>query len=98
SLLYGVPTIWNLDLRALREHGARIKKLYAFFAPIHERIGDQRLSNFEWLSGDRKVQRATFSDQIALTANFGDHPFKETPSGCIEANWLKENRIERFCP
>ena len=33
------------------------------------------MTDFQWLSGDRMVQRTRFGDKLELIANFGDHTF-----------------------
>ena len=98
TLLYGVPTIWNLDLKTLRSDGQRLKKLYSFFSPIHKRIGDLPLTSFEWLTRDRLVQRTRFGEELSLTANFGTAAYGELQPLCIQADWLKENKKEIYCP
>ncbi|HEX8920179.1 MAG TPA: glycoside hydrolase [Pyrinomonadaceae bacterium] len=97
-LLYNVPAMWSLDQRALKEYGARIKAMNDFFAPLHKEIGAQPLTRFRWLTPDRLVQRAEFSDKVVLTANFGERAFGKLPPLCIEARWLKKNRLQRYCP
>lgn len=98
QLLYNVPSLWSLDQKTIREHGARIKALNAFFAPLHQRIGDKPLTRFEWLTPDRLVQRTQFANEVALTANFGDKPFGNLQPRCIEAHWRNENRRQQYCP
>jgi Glycosyl hydrolases related to GH101 family, GH129 len=98
TLLYGVPTIWNLDLKTLKSDGQRLKTLYAFFSPIHRRIGTLPLTRYEWLTKNRLVQRTQFGDELSLTANFGTTAFGELQPRCIQSNWLKENRKEIYCP
>jgi hypothetical protein len=97
-LLYNAPSMWNLDQRAIKEYGGRIKALNDFFAPLHRAVGDQPLTRFEWLTPDRLVQRTRFADEIELTANFGERAFGPIPSLCIEAHWLKSNRRQQYCP
>jgi hypothetical protein len=97
-LLYNVPSLWILDLKAITECGNRIKAMNEFFAPIHRRAGDKPLTRFKWLTPDRMVQQARFADEIVMTANFGASVFNGIPPRCIEARRLKEGGKNLFCP
>jgi hypothetical protein len=97
ELLYGVPSMWVMDKRLLREWQPTLTPLLAFFRPLHERIATLPLTSFEWLTPDRLVQRTRFGDEVRLTANFGASPFDGLAPGCIEAAW-RGGAAERFCP
>ena len=96
ELLYGVPSIWAMDRRVLREWRAPFTALVAFFQPLHEHIATLPMTSFEWLSPDRRVQRTRFGWDVSLTANFGTAAYQELPAGCIDA--VVEGRRSRFCP
>jgi len=97
-LLYNVPTIWHLDQRLLRDHAGLISAIDDFFSPLHRRLATESLTGFEWLTDDRLVQRTRFGDIVALTANFSGESYDDLPAMCIVADWLDEDRRERFCP
>jgi Glycosyl hydrolases related to GH101 family, GH129 len=97
ELLYGVPSIWAMDRQQLRDSGVAIKKLVEFFEPLHRRIGTLPLSDFEWLTADRLVQRTRFGNEASLTANFGSGAFGEVKPGCVRVVWTGSGQ-ETFCP
>jgi hypothetical protein len=97
ELLYGVPSIWVMDRKMLREWRASFTPLVEFFQPLHERIATLPLTSFEWLTTDRRVQRTQFGDEVRLTANLGAAPFQGLPPGCIDAAW-RGGETRRFCP
>lgn len=97
SLLYGVPTIWNLDRKALRDHGPRLAALASFFAPFHRRIATLPLEAFTYLSPDRRVQRVRFGDAVEVTANFANDERAGVGSGCVEVRTRGAARTT-FCP
>ena len=97
-LLYNVPTIWHLDRKVMRDHAGLISAIDDFFSPLHRRLATEPLTDFEWLTSDRLVQRTRFGDIVALTANFGSEPHDDAPPMCIVAEWLSEGRRDRFCP
>ena len=97
ELLYGVPSIWAMDRRQLRDARATLTRLLAFFEPLHRQIGTLALTSFEWLSNDRLVQRTRFGSHVTLIANFGKVPFEGIGSGCIRAHWVTQERDETFC-
>lgn len=98
SLLYNVPSWWILDLKAMKKYGPRLKGLYSFFSPIHRQTGSQPLTDFSWLTPDKLVQKARYSDELEMTANFGLKPFAGVNSLCIEAHWLKTEARKTYCP
>ncbi len=96
--LYNVPSMWNLDQKAIEDNSQRIKAMNDFFAPLHRQIGNKPLIRFEWLTPDRMVQQTQFGDEIILTANFSQQPFGEIPFRCIQALRLKTKNKKLFCP
>jgi len=98
SLLYGVPTMWSLDRRALREDGPRLGQLARFFGPLHRRIAGLPLTAFEYLTPDRLLQRSRFRDDVELVANFAGEARAGVPGGCVEARIGREGAREVFCP
>lgn len=98
ELLYNVPSMWSLDLKELRRNERPFLALYQFYSPIHRAVGGQPLTEFDWLTPDRMVQRTRFGDEIELTANFSRATFETLPPMCIEARWLKSGRRQQFCP
>jgi len=98
ELLYGVPSIWAMDRRQLRESGAELSKLTQFFDTLHRRIGAAPMTDFEWITPDRLVQRTTFGNEAVLTANFGSAAFAEVKPGCLRVHWIASRQDVTFCP
>lgn len=97
ELLCGVPSIWAMDRRELREERDVLTPLLKFFEPLHRRIGNLPLTSFQWLTSDRLVQRTRFGNTVELTANFGKSSFNRVRPDCIATHWLAEDRTETFC-
>lgn len=98
QLLYGVPPMWTLDRRAIEAHAPRMVAHNRVFEPIHREIGGAPMTDFEWLTPDRLVQRSRFGGKVELTANFGARPHDGIPTLCIRSRWLADGRTEDFCP
>lgn len=96
ELLYGVPSIWAMDLRQWKESQAAILKLQSFFDPLHREIGLLPLTAFAWLTPDRLVQQTHFGNTVTITANFSPAPFNGIPPGCLEAR--RAGSTQQFCP
>ncbi|EKE09789.1 MAG: hypothetical protein ACD_16C00105G0002 [uncultured bacterium] len=96
ELLYGIPSIWALDLKDLKTHGAHLKKLSAFFDRLHSAIALKPLANFKWLTEDHLIQQVTFGDFVILTANFSQEPFKGIPPESLQVNWIEEDVLEIY--
>lgn len=97
-VLYGVPPVWSLDVAAIEEQGPRMARHHRFFSPLHRAIAPEPLESFEWLTPDRLVQRARFGDVVELTASFRAEPFEGLPPLCVRALWLRDGRVEDYCP
>lgn len=97
ELLYGVPSIWAMNRRQLRESRPVLVKLMTFFDPLHRRIGTLPLSEFEFLTADRLVQRTRFGSEATLTANFGSVAFAGIQPGCVKARFIATGQDAMFC-
>ena len=100
ELLYNVPPLYHLNMAEFSKHEAWIKRHYAFFSPLHRKIGGQAMTDFEWLSDDKLVQRTEFGDTVELFANFGAEPFayKDVviPGKSVVARWIGTGKIVVF--
>ena len=100
ELLYNVPPLYHLNMAEFSKHKAWIQRHYAFFSPLHQHIGGQTMTNFEWLSDNRQVQRTEFGDTVELFANFGTEPFayKDVviPGKSVVARWIDTGKVEAF--
>jgi len=100
ELLYNVPPLYHLNMEEFSKHKAWIKRHYAFFSPLHRRIGEQAMTDFKWLSDDRLVQRTEFGDIVEIFANFGTDLFRyksiEIPDRSVIAIWMDTGKIAVF--
>ncbi|ESQ86735.1 glycoside hydrolase [Asticcacaulis benevestitus] len=97
ALLYGIPTMWNLDRRELKTYGAWLKAAHDDFQAVHGVSAPVALTQFEWLSDNRLVQRVQFADGRTVTANFGDSVWKDLQPNCVRVSG-SDNRDTIFCP
>jgi hypothetical protein len=98
EVLAGTPSMWAMDRKVLADWREPFVALQKFFEPLHARIATRRLTAFDWLTSDRRVQRTRFEDVVEITANFSDREHEDVAPGCLTARWLTENRVETFCP
>jgi hypothetical protein len=70
ELLYMVPPMYHLNLDEFEKHRETMKRHYEFFSPLHREIGFSQMTDFNWLSFDRLLQRTTFDDRVEMIANF----------------------------
>ena len=100
ELLYNVPPLYHLNMAEFSKHKAWIKRHYAFFSPLHRRIGGQTMTDFEWLREDKLVQCTEFGDVVEMYANFGVDSFEYNgmviPARSVVARWVGTGEIEMF--
>ena len=100
ELLYNVPPLYHLNMAEFEKHKAWIKKHYAFFSPLHRRIGGRVMTDFEWLSDDKQVQRTEFGDVVEMVANFWEEAFEYKdvviPGKSVVAIWINTGKVEVF--
>jgi hypothetical protein len=98
EIVAGTPSLWALDRKTLADWRGPFVALRDFFEPLHRRIGTRRLTAFEWLTPDRRVQRSRFEDVVEITANFGATGFEEIAPGCLRVRWIEDKKSAAFCP
>lgn len=98
--LYNIPPLYHLNIEEFSKHKAWITRHYAFFSPLHRQIGGQTMTDFEWLSDDRLVQRTEFGNTVEIFANFGADVFEYEDlviSGrSVVARWIGKGEIAVF--
>ena len=100
ELLYNVPPLYHLNTARFSKHKDWIKRHYAFFSPLHREIGGQPMTDFEWLTEDKLVQRTVFADTVEIFANFGTESFAGKDvvvlGRSVLARWIETGKIELF--
>ncbi|NQT02270.1 MAG: hypothetical protein HQ580_09615 [Planctomycetes bacterium] len=104
ELLYMVPPLYHMNLDEFDRYRDIMKKHYDFFSPLHREFGFAQMTDFNWLSSDRKLQRAVFDGRVELIANFSQEPRgyrgADIPGRSISARWLDsgKEKIMTFTP
>ena len=100
ELLYNVPPLYHLNIDEFSKHKAWIKRYYAFFSPLHKQIGGKVMTDFQWLSEDKRVQRTEFGNIVEIFANFGTDVFEYEsviiPRQSVVAVWIGTGETEVF--
>lgn len=102
ELLYNIPPLYHLNLEEFPKRKTQMKAHYDFFSPLHRDTALLPLTEFEWLTPDRLVQRTLFGDKIEMFANFrdADYLFEKTtiPARSILAQQRDSGKILIFTP
>jgi hypothetical protein len=99
ELLYGVPSIWALDQKAIKQQSAHLKKLGNFFAIFHPSIFLLPLSEFSWLSEDKMLQQTIFGhNEVLVIANFSAETRQEIPAFSVRVTWAEQNKSVIYTP
>ncbi|WP_433663273.1 glycoside hydrolase [Nocardia sp. CA-128927] len=84
AMLYNTPLIYALNLPAIEAEGPSIARLQRFFAKIQQAAGTEPMTDFQWLTPDRLVQRTEFAGTLTSIANFSEQPYVDQVLGTIE--------------
>ncbi|MHC4104187.1 MAG: glycoside hydrolase [Planctomycetota bacterium] len=92
ELLYMVPPLYHMNLDEFDMHRDVMKKHYDFFSPLHREFGFAQMTDFNWASSDRRLQRTVFDGRLELIANFSqesrEYRGTDIPGRSISAKWL----------
>jgi hypothetical protein len=97
ELLYMVPPLYHMNLDEFEKHRKTMKSHYEFFSPLHRKVGFSQMTDFNWLSVDRMLQRAAFDDRIEIVANFSQetsrHQEHEIPARSVLVKWVEDGKV-----
>jgi hypothetical protein len=92
DILYVVPPLYHLNRATWPQRRDRILKHLAFWGPLHRALATAPLTEFAYLSPDRRVQRTTFltpNGEVTITVNFSREthvhgpPYSATVRGAL---------------
>jgi len=86
NLLYGtVPLYWLSQPYSFRwsDSALRLKLLDSYFVtcPVQEQVAFSEMTDYRYLTEDRRVHRSTFANGFTITANFGEEPYVARAGG-----------------
>jgi hypothetical protein len=73
EILYMVPPMYHINREVWPKRRERIIRHHSFWAPWHRELATACLTQFEWLTEDRVLQRTTFTrpeGDVTITVNF----------------------------
>lgn len=97
ALLYGTPTLWNLDQTELKRTGAWLKAAQDDFRVAHGWHTPVALTGFAWRTEDHLVQQTTWADGRILIANFADVPWQGLAPDCVRVSKPRSKPAD-LCP
>ena len=98
ELLYMVPPLYHMNLEEFDKHQESIRRHYEFFSPLHRKAGFAQMTNFNWLSADRMLQRTVFDDKAEIVVNFSQKSRRyqdfEIPARSALAKWTEDGKTK----
>lgn len=102
EMLYMVPPMYHMNLNEFGKHGTAMKRHYEFFSPLHRELGFARMTDFDWLSSDRLMQRTTFDPGVELIANYSTQTRQykgvTIPGRSLLARWSQNGESKLYTP
>ena len=100
GLLYMAPPLYHMNLDEFAKHSDTMKRHYRFFSPLHRELGFSQMTDFDWLSPDRLLQRTVFGNRVELVANFSHETRRygelSIPARSILASWKNTTKTRMF--
>ncbi|MHC4299199.1 MAG: glycoside hydrolase, partial [Planctomycetota bacterium] len=91
GLLYLAPPMYHMNLDEFAKHRQTMKRYYEFFSPLHREFGFSQMTEFNWLSSDRLLQRTVLDGAVELIANFSHETRRygklSIPGRSVVASW-----------
>lgn len=85
EFLCGVPSMWSLDSKAIKQYENVLKQIGKEFYDLHSQIMTEELTDFQFLTDDRKVQKTVFGDnKVSIIANFRDTQYQDIPQKALK--------------
>ena len=75
NVVSGTPPMYLFTPEVFEEQKDRLAASVRVATPVARATADAVLEEFAWLTADRLVQQARFSNGVVATVNFGDRPF-----------------------
>ena len=102
ELLYLAPPLYHMNLDEFEKHGEAMKRQYDCFSPMHRKLGFAPMTDFDWLSADRLLQRTVFDDKVELVANFAPETRRygavDVPSRSALVRWKDSGETKLLAP
>ena len=83
NVVSGTPPMYLFTPEVFEEQKGRLAASVRVAAPVARATADAVLEEFAWLTADRLVQQARFSNGVVATVNFGDRPFTMTDGSVL---------------
>ncbi len=95
NVLYGQPPLYSFSVSEWPVWKARLLESAARASRSAERTGYERMLSFEYLGGERLVQRTTFANGVSVTVNFSEEKFRLESGRTLPpgTEWI-EDRME----
>jgi hypothetical protein len=74
--LYGLPPIYSVSVDTWDKLKDEIALSYASVVPHARKLYNVRMTDFEYLTEDKTVQKTTFANAVKVVANFGNEPYR----------------------
>jgi hypothetical protein len=89
NALYGTAPMFMFNKAFWEKNKPRFVQSYRATSPVARATGYSEMTDHQFLSADRSVQRTTFANGVTVTVNFGDKPFQMVDGSELAPGGLK---------
>jgi len=83
NILYGTAPMFMFNRQVWEQYKDRFVASYKDICPIIRAVGYAEMTDHRFLTADRNVQQTTFANDVTITVNFGDKPYRLSDGGEI---------------
>jgi hypothetical protein len=85
NILYGTPPMFMFNRQYWSQNKDRFARSYKDICTVARAVGYAEMTDHRFLTADRDVQQAMFSNGVVVTVNFGDKPYSLPDGKQVEA-------------
>ncbi|MDO4573760.1 MAG: glycoside hydrolase [Planctomycetia bacterium] len=85
----GTPPMYLFDKATFTQIQPQLAESVKIAAPVSRMTGMSPMTNYRWLTPDRKVQQSEFGNGVRVTVHFGDVPYRMTDGFVLEPRGVR---------
>lgn len=96
ELFYNIPPLYHMNVSEFEKRQERIARNFRFFSRIHRITAFEKLTEFQWITNDRLVQKIRYGKDVELLSNFSEVDYGSIPRKSVVYRNLSTGELSVF--